>query len=96
MISEQRLQAITDRLQRHLSPTYLEVVDESRFHQGHPGAKSGAGHFKVSISSPHFIDQKDISCHRLIYTALSDLMGNEIHALKICLVRADMTTGPNL
>ncbi|HVV68360.1 MAG TPA: BolA family protein [Gammaproteobacteria bacterium] len=91
MISEQRLQSITDRLQRDLSPTYLEVVDESHFHKEHPGAQNGAGHFKVSISSPQFNNQSDISCHRLIYSALADLMGGEIHALKIYLVRNHST-----
>ncbi len=84
MTSERRIQLITNLLQQKLAPTFLEVLDESHRHHGHPGAQSGAGHFKISIASPQFVGQNNIASHRLIYAALKDLIGPEIHALRIC------------
>jgi BolA protein len=86
MNNEQRIQGIKQRLQQNLVPTRLEVEDESHLHIGHPGAQSGAGHFAVTIASPFFAGKSKIKCHRLIYTAVIDLMGDHIHALKINIV----------
>lgn len=78
-----RLAEIKKRLTAALSPSKLEVVDESHLHAGHEGAKSGAGHFAVTIVSNAFKDCGLIDRHRKIYDALSDLMQTEIHALSI-------------
>lgn len=71
------------RLTTTLSPTFLEIEDESYLHSGHPGAQSGGGHFKVTIASPQFSGKNKIACHRLVYAALDGLIGVEIHAVQI-------------
>lgn len=76
-----------EKLSQALSPTILEIEDQSRFHAGHAGAKSGGGHFKVTIASPQFEGKNEIACHRLVYAALDGLIGGEIHALQICVAR---------
>ena len=81
-----RIEKIYTTLQRSLSPTKLEIIDDGHKHIGHPGAESGAGHFTVIISSPLFTDKSAIDCHRLIYQNLDELMGTEIHALKIKII----------
>lgn len=83
MIAEQRQQLMQQRLNSALSPTFLEIEDESHLHIGHPGAKSGGGHFKITIASAQFKDKNELACHRLVYAALGDLMDAEIHAVSI-------------
>lgn len=72
---------IRSRLQP-LSPLSLDVVDESSKHIGHEGAKSG-GHYHVAIVSQQFDGKTTQLRHRMIYSALGDLMRNGIHALSI-------------
>jgi BolA family transcriptional regulator, general stress-responsive regulator len=66
-----------------LEPTFLHINDDSYKHIGHEGAKNGAGHFTVEISSSHFNEKSLIESHRLVYQALSLAIPHEIHALKI-------------
>lgn len=82
MTPEERKQCIIERLQA-LSPLTLDVTDDSHLHQGHPGARSGASHFSVNITSLQFDGLSLIEKHRLIYSLLGDLIPQEIHALKI-------------
>ncbi len=65
-----------------LSPTTLNLEDESAQHAGHAGASSG-GHYQLTIVSPQFIGLNAIARHRLVYQSLGDLMQNGIHALAI-------------
>jgi BolA protein len=73
---------IRERLQV-LNPTHLEVLDESAQHIGHRNPQNGSEHFAVRISSPQFAGKKLLECHRLVYQALGDVVGKEIHALRI-------------
>jgi len=68
---------------RELSPVTCEVIDESHLHEGHPGAKSGGGHFAVKIVSPVFQGLSLVERHRMIYDALKEMMQHDIHALRI-------------
>ena len=68
-------------LREKFRPLHLEVRDESASHAGHPGAASGGGHFKVVIVSDAFAGQSLLERHRLVYAALADMFGHEIHAL---------------
>jgi len=81
-----RIDAIRTRLNQALSPSFIEVIDESAQHAGHVGAQSGAGHFFVRITSAAFSGKKPLECHRMIYSALDDMMHSEIHALRIQVV----------
>ncbi|TXF10754.1 BolA family protein [Pelomicrobium methylotrophicum] len=66
-----------------LAPEVVEVVDESAFHVGHEGAKSGGGHYRLTVISPRFAGKSAMARHRMIYDALRDLMQKDIHALSI-------------
>ncbi len=66
-----------------LDPVTIEIHDDSAKHAGHAGARSGGGHFRLTIVSPRFAGCKTMERHRLVYDALGPLMKREIHALSI-------------
>jgi BolA protein len=66
-----------------LDPVSIEIHDDSAKHAGHAGAKSGGGHYRLTIVSPRFAGCKTMEKHRLVYDALGPLMKREIHALSI-------------
>ena len=78
-------EALRQRLAELLSPTVLEVIDESAAHAGHAGADgSGYGtHFRVRIASPMFAGRTRVARHRLVYDALQDFVDRGLHALAI-------------
>jgi BolA protein len=78
-------QALQERLNQTLSPTRLEVIDESAAHAGHAGADgSGSGtHFRVRIDSPLFAGKPRLARHRLVYDSLRDFIDRGVHALAI-------------
>lgn len=82
MNAEQRIEYIRTTLTDSLTPTSLEIIDDSHLHAGHASAKGG-GHFTIKIVSDAFKDKKLIARHRLIYSALEEGMKQEIHALSI-------------
>lgn len=68
-----------------LSPTTLQVIDESYQHAGHAGANgTGFGtHFRVHIAAPAFTGLSRVRQHRLVYDALQEFMDHGAHALAI-------------
>ena len=78
-----RGERIEGKLREQLAAEHVEVVDESHLHVGHAGARSGAGHFRVLVVSERFAGLGPVEAQRLVYEALSDEMGPEIHALSI-------------
>lgn len=71
-----------ERLQQ-LSPTVLEVIDESEQHRGHAGWRDGGqSHFRVRIAAPELTELSRIERHRLIHRTLGDIVPR-IHALAI-------------
>ncbi len=78
-----RVTRIEARLRETLAPERLEIVDESSKHAGHAGARSGGGHFAVTIVSVRFEGLNPIQRHRLVYEALGDLMKTDVHALSV-------------
>jgi len=81
--SPARMARIRRILEQRFKASALEVVDESSRHIGHPGARSGAGHFRLRIVAEEFAGRPMLQRHRMIYAALGELMQNEIHALAI-------------
>ncbi|MBT9549309.1 MAG: BolA family transcriptional regulator [Hydrogenophaga sp.] len=71
-----------------LTPTHLEVLDESAAHAGHAGANGlGYGtHFRVRIASPAFAGKSRVAQHRLVYDALQNFTDAGLHALAIEIV----------
>ncbi len=78
-----RVNRLRSRLEEKLSPSRLEIIDESAKHAGHAGAAGGGGHYIIHITAAAFSGQSPIQRHRLVYDAVGDMMHNEIHALSI-------------
>ena len=72
---------IRDRL-AFLNPTKLDIIDESYLHKGHAG-NTGGGHFNLTVISEMFQNKSTMERHRIIYSALQDLIPKDIHALSI-------------
>jgi BolA family transcriptional regulator, general stress-responsive regulator len=66
-----------------LDPVQLKIIDESHKHAGHAGAREGGGHYVLHIVSAQFAGNSTVARHRMIYSALGELMKREIHALTI-------------
>lgn len=72
------------RLQAALSPTRVELVDDSEKHRGHGGYNpSGESHFSLTIESAAFAGKSRIERQRLVHSALGELVGERVHALSI-------------
>lgn len=66
-----------------LDPESVEILDDSASHAGHAGARSGGGHYEVTIVSPHFTGKSRVERHRMVYALLDPLMKRQIHALAL-------------
>ena len=77
-------QAIAERLDKALSPSRLEVIDESHRHIGHAGAHpQGESHFRVKIVAEAFAGKSRVLRHRVVNETLADLLQTRVHALAI-------------
>jgi BolA family transcriptional regulator, general stress-responsive regulator len=82
-VNTERVDRIREILTAALSPTTLEITDDSHKHAGHAGARDGRGHFSVEIESEAFVGKSLIARHRMVYAALGEMMHTDIHALVI-------------
>jgi BolA protein len=72
------------RLNSALSPTRIELIDDSEQHRGHGGYNpAGESHFTLRVESAAFAGKSRVERQRLIYAALGDLMRERVHALSI-------------
>ncbi len=72
------------RLNSALSPSRIELIDDSEQHRGHGGYNpAGESHFTLRIESPAFAGKGRVERQRMIYAALGDLMSERVHALSI-------------
>ena len=76
-------QRIEHTLRQALDASEVHVEDESAHHVGHAGAAAGGGHYRVAVVSPLFEGKTQVQRHRLVYEALGDAMGSNIHALAL-------------
>lgn len=86
---------VIDRIRARLAalqPERIEIGDDSALHAGHAGARSGGGHYRLLIVSPHFESRSTVARHRMIYDALGDMMKTDIHALAIRALSATEAT----
>ena len=72
--------AIEAKLQESLSPSHLEVTNESHMHAVAPGAET---HFRVLVVAKAFEGKPLVQRHRLIYQALEQERARGVHALGI-------------
>jgi len=94
-MTAERVALIRSRLQAAFEPEELDIVDDSRRHAGHAGARDGRGHFQVRIRSRRFAGKKTVERHRMVYAALGSLMQTDIHALGLVAQSPDDTTDTN-
>ena len=87
-------QFVINRLQQ-LSPTMLNVCDNSHLHVGHQEAKNGA-HLSVTIVSEKFSGMPPLARHRLVYDTVGDLGIAGIHALNISARSPNAAPSPTL
>ena len=72
------------RLQASLSPTRVELTDDSEAHRGHGGYNpAGESHFTLAIESHAFSGRSRVERQRLVHAALGDLLHERVHALSI-------------
>ena len=76
----QRSHELRERIGTALSPSHLEVHDESANHAVEPGAES---HFRVVVISPAFEGKSRVARHKLVYEAVGDALRSGLHALAI-------------
>lgn len=73
---------LRERLAR-LSPSVLEIHDDSGEHAGHAGAAGGGGHFSLLIVSQVFSGMPRLARHQRILREVGDLLPHPVHALSI-------------
>ena len=88
-MTTERVALIRSKLEAAFAPDELEILDDSRKHASHAGARDGRGHFQVRIRSQHFSGRRTIERHRMVYAALGSLMQTDIHALGVVAVSPD-------
>lgn len=72
------------RLNSALSPTRIELTDDSEQHRGHGGYNpAGESHFSLRIESAAFASKNRVQRQRMVYAALGELMESRVHALSI-------------
>lgn len=75
---------IIKRLTAALSPTRLDLEDQSHQHVGHAGHDPrGESHFALTIESPVFAGLNRLERQRKVFAALGELMRDRVHALTI-------------
>jgi BolA protein len=75
---------IAARLTDSLTPSHLEVINDSHHHAGHMGDDgTGESHFTVVVESARFVGLNRVARQRLVNQALADLLSSRIHALAI-------------
>lgn len=82
---EQRLLKV---LQAALSPTFLEVINESHLHGGHAGSPgTGESHFFVRIRATILEGLSRVEAQRRIYASVGTAWQEGLHALRIEFVK---------
>ena len=82
---------IAARLTEGLSPSALEIIDESHQHahhahvRSHPGSAGTVGetHYRIKIVSEAFIGKGRVARHRAVYDLLGAEMADGVHALAL-------------
>lgn len=75
---------IRRKLTDALSPTRLDIVDESAKHQGHAGWRPGGEtHFNVTVVSAAFDGKPRVERQRMVYGVLAEEMAGRVHALAL-------------
>jgi BolA protein len=78
------VERIRKSLTTALSPSRLDVIDESGQHAGHAGAVPGkTTHVRVIVEADAFRGRNRIDCHRIVNELLKPEIAAGLHALAI-------------
>lgn len=73
---------IKRKISEHLSPSIIEVTDESHLHVGHAGAREGGeSHFRLLVVADQFEGLSRVARQRMINDILRKELAGPIHAL---------------
>jgi BolA protein len=87
-------ETIRAKLTERLSPSRLDIIDESHRHAGHAGAHpEGETHFAVTIVSAAFAGQSRVARQRLVYQILAEELATRVHALSLTTLAPDEERG---
>lgn len=71
---------IEEKLRTALTPSHLEVINESYKHSVPPGSES---HFKLTVVSERFAGQRLVARHQAINGLLKEELAGGVHALSM-------------
>ena len=75
---------IRAKLTDTLSPSALEIVDDSASHVGHAGHDGrGESHFSVVVVSDAFTGLSRVERQRRVYGILAEELADRVHALSL-------------
>lgn len=75
---------IRAKLTDELSPSALEIVDDSASHVGHAGHDGrGESHFSVVVVSDAFTGLSRVERQRQVYGILAEELADRVHALSL-------------
>jgi len=81
---------IQRKLEAGLSPSRLDLIDESSQHAGHAGARPGGeSHFRVTVVSAAFEGRSRVDRQRLVYGLLGEELAGPVHALALVTLTPD-------
>ena len=81
MSAEDRMRTV---LMASLTPTRLDIINESELHAGHRGSPgTGESHFRVLVVSEKFVGQSRVQRHRMVNELLATELKQGVHALAI-------------
>ena len=82
--------AIERKLTDALSPTRLDVIDDSGRHVGHAGHRPGGEtHFRIEIVSAAFAGKSRVERHRMVNALLAEELAGSVHALQLATLTPD-------
>jgi BolA protein len=71
-------------VEENLSPSHVELVNDSHKHVGHAGHDgSGESHFTLIVVSTAFEGCNRIQRHRMVYDLVNPLFSRGLHALSM-------------
>jgi BolA protein len=79
-----RVNEITAAIRGAIQADSVLIIDESHLHHGHAGARPfGQSHYKATVVSAVFDGKSRVERQRMVFAAIGDAVGNEIHALTL-------------
>jgi BolA protein len=72
------------KLVEGLSPSHLDIEDQSQRHIGHAGHRPGGeSHFRIEIVAAAFAGKSRVERHRLVNALLAEELAGTVHALAL-------------